>query len=398
MGWDSALPAPVIAGATATYALDASRDLVLTARLDGFEQSVVLKDRPAVGEKVEPVVLPLTLEGTDAVTVEGGGIAFEATKTTGKGETKVKAGEDVFAIQAPVMYSAAKDAKTGEHTQVAELPQKLAQDPKAGVDAGVTLTPDPAFLADPKTVYPVTIDPVVSAVGAIDDTWIRNGDTAVHGAEDEISAGIWGESWQDSAALIQFDDWQFKWHHVTSASLNLFNSFSGSCEANWVGVYPVDSAWNPATVTYETSPGTIQDGDHARWQQFSHGDHLLADRWAGKHKVDIALTAASFVPGVGAAVWAYRGYCAYNATRAVLSSARIGNRLYKSRSLGATSRLLGDKYSGAAKPGLLQGGKRWGLGWSGKTAVKVNGKKRARTVLRMKMRGRHFDLFHGPWR
>ncbi len=306
MGWDSVLPAPVITGATATYVLDASRDLVLTARLEGFEQSVVLKDRPAVGETVAPVVLPLTLEGTDAVTVEGGGIAFEATKTTGKGEAKVKAGEEVFAIQAPVMYSAATDAKTGEHTQVTELPQKLVQDPTAGVDAGVTLTPDAKFLADPKTVYPVTIDPVIGAVDAIGDTWIRNGDTAVHAGEDEINAGIWGEAWQDSAALIQFGDAQFKGNHVTSASLNLFNAFSGSCAANWVGVYPVDRAFNPATVTYNTSPGTVQNRGYEQWRQFSHGFDASCPGASESFDVTSTVTAWSWgnLPNHGFAIFA----------------------------------------------------------------------------------------------
>lgn len=33
------------------------------------------------------------------------------------------------------------------------------------------------------------------------------------------------------------------------------------------------------------------------------------------HKVDIALTAVSFVPGLGQAAWAYRGYRAYRAYR-----------------------------------------------------------------------------------
>ena len=41
-----------------------------------------------------------------------------------------------------------------------------------------------------------------------------------------------------------------------------------------------------------------------------------AKRWVARHKVDIALNAASFVSGRGPAVWAYRGYRAYTAVRA----------------------------------------------------------------------------------
>ena len=270
LGWEGALPAPVIAGPTATYELDSSRELVLTARPDGFEQSVVIRERPAVGEKVPAVSLPLTLNGMDAATVSGGGVKFEATKTTGTGESRVKAGEDFLAIQAPIMYSAATDAKTGEHTQVSELAQKLVQDPKAGVDARLKLTPDAKFLTDPKTLFPVTIDPVISAVDAIGDTWVRNGDDEPHGTEDEINAGLWNDPSQNSSALIKFGDVQYHGNHVTNATLNLFNSFSGSCDSNWVGVYPISQDWDPATVVYQNSPDIVDD-DHQLWRQLAHG-------------------------------------------------------------------------------------------------------------------------------
>jgi hypothetical protein len=60
MGWTKSLPAPSIKGARATYALDATTDLVLTALPEGFEQLLVLKAAPATAPKVH---LPLDLTG-----------------------------------------------------------------------------------------------------------------------------------------------------------------------------------------------------------------------------------------------------------------------------------------------------------------------------------------------
>lgn len=47
---------------------------------------------------------------------------------------------------------------------------------------------------------------------------------------------------------------------------------------------------------------------------------------------DIALTAASFIPGVGQAVWAYRGYRTYRLARASCKSSRAGRSLRRIRS------------------------------------------------------------------
>ncbi|MFD0314866.1 DNRLRE domain-containing protein [Streptomyces flavalbus] len=57
-------------------------------------------------------------------------------------------------------------------------------------------------------------------------------------------------------------------------------------------------------------------------------------RFVKRHKWDIALTAASFVPGVGAASWAYRGYRAYRAYRAVRAARYARHAAPRARSFG----------------------------------------------------------------
>ena len=54
---------------------------------------------------------------------------------------------------------------------------------------------------------------------------------------------------------------------------------------------------------------------------------------------DVALTAAGFIPGVGAAAWAYRAYKAFKATR-------YAGKLFKNPVVGAGSRLFCSKAMG----------------------------------------------------
>jgi YD repeat-containing protein len=269
LGWKGSLAAPTIAGSSATYALSATQSLVLTARPDGFEQSLVLAKPPTAGEAAPVVSLPFTLDGLTAKAIKTGGFTFEATSASGKGPSRVNTGDEVFAIQAPVAYSAAKDPKTGEPSQVKALTAKLTT--PVGADAGLQLTADAGFLTDPGTVYPVTIDPVISAVDAIGDTWVRNGDSAAHGSDTQLNAGLWTTASDTSLALIKFSTAQFQGNHVTDAKLTLFNSYSGSCTAQGVGVSALASDFNPATVTWATRPSKLTDAAYVSWTAFSHG-------------------------------------------------------------------------------------------------------------------------------
>ncbi|WP_322754055.1 RHS repeat-associated core domain-containing protein [Frankia sp. Cas3] len=84
-------------------------------------------------------------------------------------------------------------------------------------------------------------------------------------------------------------------------------------------------------------------------------------------------------------------------TTPALAPSRLGAAVFRSRGVGAKSRLFGDVYSGARKSGWLNGGRKYGLGWSGKS-LKPYGIRGARTVFRAKFHGRHIDLLHGPRR
>jgi RHS repeat-associated protein len=110
-------------------------------------------------------------------------------------------------------------------------------------------------------------------------------------------------------------------------------------------------------------------------------------RWAWRNEWDIALTAASFIPGAGAAAWAYRGYRAYRAYRSVRTAWRAARearavwRVYRSRHV-----ILGvQRY----RSGI--GGRGWGLHRAG------HGLPRHISHYRITAAGRHRHIAHYRW-
>ncbi|MFF8280708.1 polymorphic toxin-type HINT domain-containing protein [Streptomyces lateritius] len=74
------------------------------------------------------------------------------------------------------------------------------------------------------------------------------------------------------------------------------------CSADPVNCFDLDGKWG--------------------WKKF----FKKAKRWAWRNKWDIALTAAGFIPGLGAAAWGYRAYRGYRALRAARTIARSCRR------------------------------------------------------------------------
>ncbi|MEV6332085.1 hypothetical protein [Streptomyces sp. NPDC051909] len=68
---------------------------------------------------------------------------------------------------------------------------------KGGVD--LVITPDAAFLADPDTKSPVTVDPSTSSLGNLFDTYVPQGETVDWSVDTELDLGNPGTKNADGA-------------------------------------------------------------------------------------------------------------------------------------------------------------------------------------------------------
>jgi hypothetical protein len=287
MSWPGgSLPKPALEANTATYALSDTEDLVLTATRTGFEQSLVLKERPSQA----PVVsLPLSMNGLDLSESPRGGYVFTATEASGSGQDKVAAGDAVAAVAAPVMYSAAVD-KTGSPTQVQELESTLGEGPD-GAGHQLTLTPGHdgmQFLNDPATVYPVTIDPVVASLDEFGDTWIQNGSSTAQFASPYLATGLQTAA---TRSLVRFDVSPILNQHVTSASLRLWQNVSNTCASKATYAYPIAETYTNQTVTWSNQPSINTSTDYRGSANFNWGYDASCNRAFGTIDVTNMATA-----------------------------------------------------------------------------------------------------------
>ena len=167
MSWTGTLPTPRLAGTRATYAdVRPGVDLVVAATRQGFEQYLVLKSR-AAADQVASVTYGFS----------GPGAAKAARTRTGSIALTGADGAASAEIPAPLMW----DAKTSAVRRPVEVGL-------AGTD--LTLKPDLAWLRDPATAYPVTIDPTLNPAVTTFDTYVRESVTSDQSAERDLQIGL----------------------------------------------------------------------------------------------------------------------------------------------------------------------------------------------------------------
>ena len=242
---------PTLAGDTATYAnVVPDGDLIVRATTMGFEVFLVLRKAPSA----PPVIrLPLGLEGL--------GLSQD-----GKGQLRLKdtAGADVAISPAPMMFSAARDARADEPIQTKSVATTVETD-KGG--PAIVLRPDYAFLSDPATVYPVTIDPAGTLTSGLSTFVASDYPTTNYDGDPLLKVGTYNGGATVDRSFIRFDDGMIKGMQVTSATLNLYETWAYSCSATqiWVdgaGVFGPGTTWN-------TQPWV--DGRHWNADSFARG-------------------------------------------------------------------------------------------------------------------------------
>ncbi|WP_406078475.1 carboxypeptidase regulatory-like domain-containing protein [Micromonospora sp. NBC_00858] len=198
VSWSGTLPAPVLEGSSAVYRnVLPDVDLRVTAGALGFSEVLVVRTRQAAANpRLKSLRFGLATKGVTVGPTAGGGLAARDTS-----------GRDVFASPAPLMWDATVGGAEPDVTTpgAAADPQQAGRsaDAPAGT-AGVTrravmpvsvsrdaltIVPDPAMLADPRTKLPIYIDPSWTG-GIASNAW-----TSVWSKHKSSSF------WQDTTAL-----------------------------------------------------------------------------------------------------------------------------------------------------------------------------------------------------
>ncbi|MFJ5933115.1 DNRLRE domain-containing protein [Streptomyces sp. NPDC093071] len=215
--WRGGLPAPKLDGTRATY-VDAvpGADVVVEATRTGFEQFVDIRERPTGDYSY---TLPLKTKGLKVEQQPDGSVLFTDRKS-----------KKTAVMPAPVMWDATVDPVSGKHTRQINVAMKVVK-AKGGVD--LVLTPDAAFLADPATKYPVTVDPSTSSLSNVFDTYVQQGTTVDWSTDVELDLGNPGTknadgTFRTARSFVSWNTAPIADALVTDAKLSLWNFHSGN--------------------------------------------------------------------------------------------------------------------------------------------------------------------------
>ncbi|MFD5574965.1 DNRLRE domain-containing protein [Streptomyces cadmiisoli] len=243
--WKGGLPKPTLDGTRAEYVNAVpGADVVVEATRTGFEQFVEIKKRPATGDY--SYTLPLKAKGLKVKQLPDGSVQF-----TDKRNMKQAV------MPAPVMWDATVDKLSGEHTRRAKVGLKVVKK-RSSVD--LVITPDAEFLTDPKTQYPVTVDPSTSSLSSTFDTYVQQGETVDWSSDVELDLGNPGTTNPDGTprtarSFIHWNTTPIQDALVTSAKLSLWNFHSGNtdCAAYGWDVWATTQAYTSSRWTSQPS-------------------------------------------------------------------------------------------------------------------------------------------------
>ncbi|WP_285751025.1 RICIN domain-containing protein [Lentzea sp. NBRC 105346] len=241
--WAGKLPEPKLEGRKATYAdVEPGTDLVVEATRTGFEQFLILKERP---KKPVQLTLPMRTKGATAKRKDDGNTDLLNAK-----------GEVVGSIPRPEMWDARKNEKSGDPLKRVPLGLEVAP-------GQLKLTADENLLQAKDTQYPVVIDPAVD-IGPQYDKYVQTGTVRDTGGDTDLRLGTFDGGATIARSYFNFDVSQLKGRRIHSARLYLYEWHSWSCDArgwelwdtglinsgtNWGNQPPWYTRWSTSTET-----------------------------------------------------------------------------------------------------------------------------------------------------
>ena len=258
--WTGKLPEPVLDGPTARYpdAIDGV-DLIVRATGEGFAQSLIVRDRSAIS-RVRSVKLSLTGPGAARHQRDKSGVLTLLRADGGRTVT----------IPPLAMWDSRTDV-TGTPVRKAPIRNAVARTSRG---LHLTLTPDQAWLRDPATVYPVTLDPTLSTIGDTYDLYVKEGVTLPDDTTNDLQVGPLSNG-RKTRSFLTWNSSVLQGKQVTKGSVQFFNFWSNVCTAKFWEIWPTASA-NAATV-WSNQPALIGTAPLGR-SSATHGGPTCADQ------------------------------------------------------------------------------------------------------------------------
>lgn len=243
--WPGRLPAPVLAGDTATYPeVLPGVDLTLRASVEGLSEVLVVKSAQAAAN---PALARLRLlTATKGVTVHAAADgSLSAADATGK---------TVYEAPAPYMWDSSSSGTSA-------VPGGQVRSMAVGVASGeLSLVPDRQLLTGRGTRYPVYIDPSWSGSRtAWTQVWSNLSTTSfwngANDSEDLARVGYDATDGKTTRSFFKFDTSGVKGKHILKATLQTQEVWSRSCTAREVQVW--ETGVISSATTWKKQPSWI---------------------------------------------------------------------------------------------------------------------------------------------
>ncbi|MEU2624347.1 LamG-like jellyroll fold domain-containing protein [Streptomyces sp. NPDC007157] len=270
------LPAPTLAGATATYQnVMPGTDLVVQATPDGFSENLVVKSRDAAqNTDLSSIRFPVSVDGVSAHDTHSGGAAFvdgqgrpvfttgtalmydssaAPAASSGTGSTTASAAsygtasQASYAVTSPARMTAAADESALNGP--APGARSTVMDVTVSDDA-LTLKPARSFLDDPGTTYPVVLDPQTTSASLSGWTTVWTSSPSTSFWKTSHALGVGYDAWVDNKkarSFYQFDTHTLGGKKILSATFQALEVWSANCTDKAVQL------WRTGTISSSTT-------------------------------------------------------------------------------------------------------------------------------------------------
>lgn len=296
LGWPTALPAPRLDGATATYPdILPDVDLKLTALSSGYTSVLVVKTAEAAKDPaLATIKMSVSSGGLDIAPTADGGFAARNGDGTPVFESPAgrmwdSAGDSKSAGPTTQLLRTASTAMTGAGVAADEaspLPEAGGEptplegpgsgDAAAAVPLKVTsstleITPDPGLLHGDDTVFPLYIDPPTKTITLGDWTALASNGTKYWKFDEDKGVGrcsnyagyLCSNSPYTQRMYFEYPLSSIHGKKILDATLEVYQTWTFTCDPHW----------------YDLSHVTTGISSSTSWSSRPTADDLMGDRW-----------------------------------------------------------------------------------------------------------------------